>query len=78
MIGDLVEPRSEPVGVLRAHRGQGTKHDEIERALKEFYTFARCTGHRSEADVLMASLSCQVERTVERTIVRFQRWAWIG
>ena len=36
MLGHLLEPRRQPIGVLRAHRRQRAQHDQIERALEKF------------------------------------------
>ena len=35
VIGDLIEARRQPIGMLRAHGRQRSKDDEIERALEE-------------------------------------------
>ncbi len=46
MIRHLREPRRQPVGMLRSHRGQRAQDDEIEGALEELDAF---TGHTSGA-----------------------------
>ena len=60
MIGDLIEPRREPVGVLRPHRGQGAQDDEVQRPLQQLDALAVFTGHYSGENVPMPSLHCQV------------------
>jgi hypothetical protein len=40
MIGHLLEPGGEAVGVLRPHRRQRLEHDQIERALQQLHAIA--------------------------------------
>ena len=49
VVGDLLEARREPVGVLRPHRGERPQDDQIERAVQEFDAFGHSTTRSSEA-----------------------------
>jgi hypothetical protein len=35
MVGDLIEPRRQPVGVLRSHRVERPEDNQVERALQQ-------------------------------------------
>ena len=59
MVGDLLEPRRQPVGVLRSHGGQCPEHDEIEGALQELDAPRVFTGHTSEVDTGFTGMSSE-------------------
>ena len=65
MVGDLLEAGRQPVGVLRPHRRERAKDDEIQSALQELDAVrSALLGMPSEMTVTMtrSRLGCQVER----------------
>ena len=70
MVGDLLEPRRQAVGVLRAHGGQCPEHDEIEGALQELDAPRVFTGHTSEVDTGFTGMSSERGFGVRRFGVR--------
>ena len=49
MLGDLLEPRGDAVGVLRPHRGERPQDDQVERALQKIDAAGFFTRHPSES-----------------------------
>lgn len=47
MVGELIETGGEAVGVLRPHRRERPKHDQIERPLQQLHARTIFTGHSS-------------------------------
>ena len=66
MIGDLGQPGRQRVCMQRPHRGQRTKHDQIERALEEL-DLVVFTGHSSEDGTVSTWVSSGRRRHSVRT-----------
>ena len=63
IFGNLLEPRRDRIGVLRAHGLQRPQYDQVERSLQYADAIALFTGHPSGPQVHYESdsLGCQVE-----------------
>ena len=50
MVGELIEPGGEAVGVLRPHRRERAEDDQVQRPLEQLDAGAVFTGHCSEVE----------------------------
>src|SRR5687767_12854475 len=73
MLGHLLESRGQPIGVLRAHRGQRAQHDQIEGALEKL-DFVTHLHYPSKWKMTWRLLACQV-KPGQRAKGKGQRWS---